>query len=160
MATRLPDCRPLLTEPSSGYTAFHSTCVIQRYSNGKTCLPKRKMVSALTSCDVDHVLKWTRLSVSISAVGSKVMRKYYIAGGGLGTRLQVGHDQAKTLTGDVTGIRAHHNKSRDSRSRQLLRFRNRTRPAEKADLHTETMMAAVLAMSKERSTITITILSS
>lgn len=60
------------------------------------------------------------------------------------TGVQVGHDQAKTLTGDVTGIRAHHNKSRDSRSRQLLRFRNRTRPAEKADLHTETMMAAVL----------------
>ena len=63
------------------YTAFHSTCVIQRYSNGKTCLPKRKMVSTLTSCDVDHVLKWTRLSVRISAVGSKVMRKY-IAGEG------------------------------------------------------------------------------
>ena len=60
------------------------------------------------------------------------------------TGVQVGHDQAKTLTGDVTGIRAHHNKSRDSRTRQLLRFRNRTRPAEKADLHTETMMAAVL----------------
>ena len=75
----VPDCRPLLTAPSSGYTAFHSTCVIQRYSNGKTCLPKRKMVSTLTSCDVDHVLKWTRLSVRISAVGSKVMRKY-IAG--------------------------------------------------------------------------------
>ena len=55
------------------YTAFHSTCVIQRYSN---CLPKRKMVSTLTSCDVDHVLIWTRLSVRISAVGSKVMRKY------------------------------------------------------------------------------------
>ena len=67
------------------------------------------------------------------------------------TGVQVGHDQAKTLTGDVPHrakarwlIRAHHNKSRDSRSRQLLRFRNRTRPAEKADLHTETMMAAVL----------------
>ena len=80
------------------------------------------------------------------------------------TGVQVGHDQAKTLTGDVTHratarwlIRAHHNKSRDSRSRQLLRFRNRTRPAEKAE---ETMMAAVLAMAKERSTITITILSS
>ena len=43
-----------------GYTAFHYTCVIERYSNGKTCLPKRKMVSILTSCDVDHVLKWTR----------------------------------------------------------------------------------------------------
>ena len=40
-------------------TAFHATCVIQRYSNGKTCLPKRKMVSTLTSCYVDHVLKWT-----------------------------------------------------------------------------------------------------
>ena len=38
------------------------------------------MVSTLTSCDVDHVLKCS------SAVGSKVMRKY-IAGGGLGTRL-------------------------------------------------------------------------
>ena len=34
------------------------------------------MVSTLTSCDVDHVLKWTRLSVRISAVGSKVMRIY------------------------------------------------------------------------------------
>ena len=68
------------------------------------------------------------------------------------TGVQVGHDQAKTLTGDVVThratarwlIRAHHNKSRDSRSRQLLRLGNRTRPAEKADLHTETMMAAVL----------------
>ena len=43
------------------------------------------MVSTLTSCDVDHVLKWTRLSVRISAVGSKVMRKYIA--GELGTRL-------------------------------------------------------------------------
>ena len=58
------------------------------------------------------------------------------------TGVQVGHDQAKTLTGDICNservgyvlIRAHHNKSRDTRSRQLLRFRNRTRPAEKADL--------------------------
>ena len=68
------------------YTAFHSTCVIQRYSNGKTCLPKRKMVSTLTSCDVNHVLKWTRLSVHISAVGSKVMRKYIRGEPGVGKR--------------------------------------------------------------------------
>ena len=62
------------------------------------------------------------------------------------TGVQVGHDQAKTLTQRVgyVLIRAHHNKPRETRSRQLLRFRNRTRPAEKADLHTETTMAAVL----------------
>ena len=76
------------------------------------------------------------------------------------TGVQVGHDQAKTLTGDVTGIRAHHNKSRDSRSRLLLRFRNRTRPAEKGRLAHGDDDGRGSAMAKERSTITITILSS
>ena len=66
------------------------------------------------------------------------------------TGVQVGHDQAKTLTGDVTGIRAHHNKSRDSRARQLMRFRNLTRPEEK-DGDDDGRGSA---MAKERSTIT------
>ena len=84
---------------------LYSTCVIQRYSNRKTCLSKRKMVSTLTSCDVDHVLKWTRLSVRISAMGSKVMRIYCTRRTeSLGTRLLAHHIRAFPYLKPVMGI--------------------------------------------------------
>ena len=36
----------------------------------KSCIPECKMVSTLTSCDIDHVPKSTRLSLRFSTMGS------------------------------------------------------------------------------------------
>ena len=79
------------------------------------------------------------------------------------TGVQVGHDQAKTLTGDVTGIRAHHNKSRDSRFASAVEISEPNATGRKGRFthgDDDGRGSAVLAMAKERSTITITILSS
>ena len=83
------------------------------------------------------------------------------------TGVQVGHDQAKTLTGDVTHlapqrvlIRAHHNKSRDSRYASAVEISEPNATGRKGRLTHGDDDGRGSAMATERSTITITILSS
>ena len=65
-------CSCFLPTAHRAYTAYtlRSRALLER----KSRLPERKMVSTLTSCDVNHVPKSTRLSLRFSALGSKVMR--------------------------------------------------------------------------------------
>ena len=73
-------CSCFLPTAPRAYTAY--TLRSNRVARTENRVYPSERVSTLTSCDVDHVPKSTRLSLRFSALGSKVMRIIIACGGG------------------------------------------------------------------------------